>query len=129
MKVAGRLRIILFQCRRGSISPIIWQVDNESALAGFPGHPFTQPIRLALLLGVEVRFIPPGEPGRNADIESFNALWQERILRRFETPSLGRLAKVSLRFERWFMDERPHPKLSMADHGTRSANVRTQLAM
>lgn len=99
--------------------PIVWQVDNETALAGFPGRPFTQPVRLALLLGVEVRFIPPGEPGRQADIESFNALWQARVLRRFETPSLARLAKVSGRFERWFMDERPHPKLSVADHGTR----------
>ena len=99
--------------------PLVWQVDNETALAGFPGRPFTQPIRLALLFGVEVRFIPPGEPGRNADIESFNALWQARVLRRFATPSLARLATVSDRFERWFMDERPHPKLSVAAHGTR----------
>lgn len=101
--------------------PRIWQVDNESAIAGFPaaGRIFTQPVRLALLLGVEVRFIPMGEPGRNADIESFNALWQERVLRRFDTPSLTRLARMSDRFERWFMDERPHPKLSVTAHGTR----------
>ncbi len=99
--------------------PIVWQLDNESAVAGFPGRPFTQPVRLALLFGIEVRFIPPGEPGRQADVESFNALWQARVLRRFETPSLARLAKVSLRFERWFMDERPHPKLNVASHGTR----------
>lgn len=76
-------------------------------------------MRLALLLGVAVRCIPPGEPGRNADVESSNALWQERVLRRFATPSLARLATVSLRFERWFMAERPHPKLSRAEHGTR----------
>ena len=101
--------------------PRIWQVDNEAALAGFPaaGRVFTQPVRLALLLGVEVRFIPMGEPGRNADVESFNALWQERVLHRFETPGLARLARVSGRFERWFMDERPHPKLTLAAHGTR----------
>lgn len=101
--------------------PRIWQVDNESAIAGFPaaGRVFTQPVRLALLLGIEVRFIPMGEPGRNADVESFNALWQERVLRRFETPGLARLARVSGRFERWFMDERPHPKLTLAVHGTR----------
>ena len=99
--------------------PAIWQVDNETSIAGFPGHPFTLPVRLALLLGVEVRFIPEGEPGRNADIESFNALWQERVLRRFNSPGLGRLARVSLRFERWFMDKRPHPKLTLAQHGTR----------
>ena len=101
--------------------PLIWQLDNETAVAGFEraGRVFTQPVRLALLLGVEVRFIPAGEPGRNADVESFNALWQDRVLRRFESPGLGRLARVSERFERWFMEERPHPKLSLAEHGTR----------
>jgi len=101
--------------------PRTWQVDNEAALAGFPaaGRVFTQPVRLALLLGVEVRFNPMGEPGRNADVESFNALWQARVLHRFETPGLARLGAVSERFERWFMEERPHPKLTLARHGTR----------
>lgn len=101
--------------------PRIWQIDNETVVAGFEGQGrvFTQPVRLALLLGVEVRFIPPAEPGRNADIESFNALWQERVLRRFSAPGLGHLARVSARFERWFMEERPHPKLTLAKHGTR----------
>src|SRR5712692_1735806 len=101
--------------------PRIWQVDNETTLAGFPatGRIFTPPVRLALLLGVEVRFIPQGKPGRNADVESFNALWQDRVLRRFDTPGLARLASVATRFERWFMDERPHPKLTLAQHGTR----------
>ena len=101
--------------------PRVWQVDNEVALLGYEsaGRIFTQPVRLALLLGVEVRFIPQGEPGRNADVESFNALWQARVLRRFATPSLARLAAVSGRFERWWMEERPHPKLSLATHGTR----------
>ena len=41
------------------------------------------------------------------------------MLRRFETPSLQRLATVSDHFERWYMEERPHPKLSLATHGTR----------
>ncbi|MDE3193185.1 MAG: helix-turn-helix domain-containing protein [Chloroflexota bacterium] len=101
--------------------PRIWQVDNESALAGLPGqrHIFTQPVRLALLLGAEVRFIPEGEPGRNADVESYNALWQARVLHRFDCPGLARLARVSARFDRWYMEARPHPKLSVAQHGTR----------
>jgi hypothetical protein len=101
--------------------PAVWQVDNEIALLGYEsaGRIFTQPVRLALLLGVAVRFIPQGEPGRNADVESFNALWQARVLRRFATPGLARLAAVSARFERWWMEERPHPKLSLAAHGTR----------
>ncbi len=101
--------------------PRVWQMDNAITVLGYEssGRIFTQPVRLALLLGVEVRFIPQGEPGRNADVESFNALWQARVLRRFATPSLARLATVSGRFERWWMEERPHPKLSLAAHGTR----------
>jgi len=101
--------------------PWVWQVDNEAALAGFEpaGRVFTQPVRLALLLGVAVRFIPKGEPGRQADVESFNALWQARVLHRFECPGLPRLRAVSARFDRWWMEERPHPKLSLARHGTR----------
>ncbi|MDE3097367.1 MAG: helix-turn-helix domain-containing protein [Chloroflexota bacterium] len=102
--------------------PRTWQLDNERTVAGFSPRarpPFTQPLRLALLLGVEVRFIPDGEPGRNADVESFNDLWQERVLRRFDCPGLGRLRAVSGRFERWFMEARPHPKLRAAEHGTR----------
>lgn len=107
----GRLRL-----------PRVWQVDNERTLAGFSPRarpPLTQPLRLALLLGVEVRFIPDGEPGRQADVESFNDLWQERVLHRFECPGLPRLRAVSGRFERWFMEARPHPKLRAAEHGTR----------
>jgi putative transposase len=101
--------------------PRIWQVDNEATLAGYPDrrHVFTQAVRLALLFGVEVRFIPEGEPGRNADIESFNALWQARVLHRFDAPGLAHLARLSARFERWYMEARPHPKLSTTGHGTR----------
>lgn len=102
--------------------PRVWQLDNERTVAGFSPRarpPFTQPLRLALLLGVEVRFIPEGEPGCNADVESFNDLWQELVLRRFDCPGLGRLRTVSGRFERWFMEARPHPKLRAAAHGTR----------
>ena len=102
--------------------PRTWQLDNERTVAGFSPRgrpPFTQPLRLALLLGVEVRFIPEGEPGRQADVESFNDLWQERVLRRFDCPGLGRLRTVSGRFEHWSVEARPHPKLRVAEHGTR----------
>lgn len=100
--------------------PRVWQVDNEMVLAGFPRRPqaFTAPVRLALLLGAEVCFIPQGEPGRQAHVESFNALWQERVLRRFRFSTLSSLRAKSERFERWFMEERPHPQLRAKDHGT-----------
>ncbi|MGH2748063.1 MAG: helix-turn-helix domain-containing protein [Actinomycetota bacterium] len=101
--------------------PRVWQADNETVLAGFPGHPerFTAPVRLALLLGIEICFIPQGEPGRQAHVESFNSLWQERVLRRFRFKTLAALRRASQRFEDWFMERRPHPQLCLRDHGTR----------
>lgn len=100
--------------------PRVLQVDNEMVLAGFPGRPqgFTAPVRLALLFGVKVLFIPEGEPGRQANVESFNALWQERVLRRFRFKTLAALRRTSERFEKWFMAERPHPQLRGKTHGT-----------
>lgn len=41
------------------------------------------------------------------------------MLHRFDCPGLGRLRSVSERFEGWFMEARPHPKLSLREHGTR----------
>ena len=101
--------------------PRLWQVDNEMVLAGFPGKPerFTAPVRLALLLGAEVVFIPQGEPGRQAHVESFNGLWQDRVLRRFRVKTLASLRATSERFETWFMHARPHPQLRVKAHGTR----------
>jgi transposase len=63
--------------------PRISQMDNEMAASGGGRYPygFSLVMRLHLLLGVHLLFIPEGEPGRNAHIESFNDLWQERVLR------------------------------------------------
>jgi transposase InsO family protein len=50
------------------------QVDNGSFFAGsgrWPGS-VGRFIRLALLVGIELVFIPPGEPFRNGSVENFN---------------------------------------------------------
>jgi transposase len=54
--------------------PRISQMDNEMAASGGGRHPyaFSLVMRLHLLLGIHLLFIPEGEPGRNAHIESFN---------------------------------------------------------
>lgn len=71
----------------------------------------------------EVVFIPQGEPGRNATIESFNDLWQERVLRRHTCPSLARLRKVNERFLRYYQYKKPHRGLTQKDHGTRFPGI------
>lgn len=46
--------------------------------------PFTKPLRLALFLGVEVRFIPAASQAGTPTSRASNDLWQERVLRRFD---------------------------------------------
>jgi putative transposase len=57
------------------------QVDN-SDLFGLTSHPgsLNRFVRLALLVGVELTFIPEHEPWRNGSIEHFNGWLQERLL-------------------------------------------------
>ena len=60
--------------------PDTLQVDN-SDLFGLTSHPgsLSRFIRLALLVGINLTFIPEHEPWRNGSIENFNGWLQERI--------------------------------------------------
>jgi hypothetical protein len=60
--------------------PDTLQVDN-SDLFGLTSHPgsLNRFVRLALLVGVELTFIPEHEPWRNGSIEQFNGWLQERL--------------------------------------------------
>jgi putative transposase len=101
--------------------PRVSQVDNELTLVGGNPHGFTfsQVLRLGLLLGVQWWFIPPGEPGRNPDIESFNGLWEARVLWRHPCPGLPAVRRTSARFLRYYHTRKPHRALSVARHGSR----------
>lgn len=101
--------------------PRVSQMDNEMAATGGGRYPYSlsQVIRLHLLMGVHLVFIPQGEPGRNATVESFNKLWQERVLRRHHCPTLAALKRISERFLRYYHYEKPHRSLTQKEHGTR----------
>ena len=101
--------------------PRISQMDNEMAATGGGRYPYSlsQVIRLHLLLGIHLVFIPQGEPGRNASVESFNALWQDRVLRRHDCPTLAQLRKTTERFLHYYHYEKPHRSLSKEENGTR----------
>lgn len=101
--------------------PAVSQMDNEMAATGGGRYPFSlsQVIRLHLLLGIHLVFIPQGEPGRNASVESFNGLWQERVLRRHNCPTLTALRRTSKYFLRYYHYEKPHRGLTQKEHGTR----------
>lgn len=108
--------------------PFRWQMDNEMAALGSQIHPFSisQVIRLALLLGVQAIFLPEGEVGWNAEIESFNGLWQERVLHRHYCPDLATLRKKSLQFQDYVWFQKPHRALSVSQHGTQFPGILIQ---
>ena len=101
--------------------PRNWQSDHEMAAEGSRRHygSLSQPVRLALLLGVPVIFIPPGEPGRNDHVESFKDLWQERVLRRHRMEPRQALRLRSKGFEAYYNVRRPHRSLPVTIHGSR----------
>lgn len=105
--------------------PRVSQMDNEMAATGGGRYRYSisNVTRLHLLLGIHLVFIPPGEPGRNAAVESFNRLWQDRVLRRHICPSLAKLRDTSQRFLEYYHFQKPHRALSRKDHGTRFPGV------
>ena len=100
--------------------PRVSQMDNEMAASGGGRYRYSlsQIIRLHLLLGVHLRFIPPKEPGRNAAIESFNAIWQARVLRHL-CPDFRTLRRTSERFLLYHHFQKPNRSLHAAEQGTR----------
>jgi hypothetical protein len=104
--------------------PRVSQIDNEMAATGGGRyrHAFSLVMRLHLLLGTQLVFLPPGEPGRNAHVESFNGLWQERVLRH-PCPDLRTLRRVSAAFLRYYHFRKPHRGLQVARDGTRYPGI------
>lgn len=105
--------------------PRVSQMDNEMAAAGGGRYQFSisQFIRLHLFLGIHLVFIPQGEPGRNAAVESFNALWQERVLQRHNCPTIGALRRTNKRFLQYYHYGKPHRRLTTKENGTRFPGI------
>jgi putative transposase len=77
------------------------QVDNEIAFFGSPIHPrgMGPLIRLCLLYGVDLWFIPPAEPWRNGVIEKFNDHYRQKFLAKITMTSRAELRQTSLAYE------------------------------
>lgn len=63
--------------------PDFLQLDNELSFRGSNRHPRTLGLvlRLCLMHGVQVIFIPPSEPWRNGIVEKFNDSWDNVFFR------------------------------------------------
>lgn len=100
--------------------PAVSPLDNEMAATGGGRHPygFSLVMRLHLLVGSRLLFIPPGEPGRNAYVESFNGLWQERVLCH-RCAALRALRRMDRAFLHYYHFQKPHRALRSGEVGTR----------
>jgi hypothetical protein len=89
------------------------QVDNELVFYGSPAYPrgMGKLIRLCLLHGVEVWFIPKGEPWRNGVVEKFNDHWRQKFLRRIVMRNEVDLKRESLGFEQRHNSQYRYSKL------------------
>ncbi len=71
----------LLRCWKTMGLPDFLQADNELAFRGSNRYPrsFNIVLRLCLSLGIEVVFIPIGEPWRNGTIENFDDTYNRRF--------------------------------------------------
>jgi hypothetical protein len=84
--------------------PDFLQLDNDSAFTGIGkkwrfGGDF---IRLALYLGVELIFVPPGEPKRNHAVEGIHHLWVTAFFTRDHFTSVAEVRRKSKNFLAWY---------------------------
>ena len=93
--------------------PRYLQVDNELSFRGSNRHPrsFGLLVRLCLHCGVEIVFIPEGEPWRNGIVERFNDTYDKSFLRAQHFRSLAHLRRELRTFERFHNDHHRYAKL------------------
>lgn len=80
--------------------PDFLRLDNDAAFTGLGRHgrQFGQFVRTALYLGIELLFIPPGEPQRNHDVERLNGLWAGACWDKNHFTSRAQLLRKSPKF-------------------------------
>jgi putative transposase len=99
---------LLESCRSMGL-PDFLQLDNDAAFTGLGRRPrvFGQFVRLALYLGIELIFIPPGEPKRNGLVERINGLWARSFWDKNHFASLPALLRKSPQFLAWYQKYAP----------------------
>jgi putative transposase len=93
--------------------PRYLQIDNELSFRGSNRHPrgFGLVVRLCLHLGIEIAFIPEGEPWRNGIVERFNDTFDKSFLRTQRFRSLAHLRRELRTFERFHNEHHRYAKL------------------
>lgn len=103
---------LLYAWRRLGL-PHFLQLDNELSFRGSNRYPRSLGLllRTCLQVGVEVVFIPEGEPWRNGIIEHFNDVYDKVFFRRHQFRGLDDLQAHSLEFESFHNTNHRYAKL------------------
>jgi len=111
--------------------PKVVQTDNEfgipnAALAR--GRPlFTRLTRFFLIIGIDPRFIPIGEPFRNGHIERFNRTYRYDFYNQETFRDLDHLVVRQRAFEQFFNERRAHGGIGYAVPASRFPAARPRL--
>lgn len=89
--------------------PDLLRMDNDAAFTGLGWRTrlFGRFVRLALYLGIEPLFIPPGEPKRNHEIERANGIWAQQFWDKNHFPTRRALERKTPQFHRWYASYDP----------------------
>jgi transposase len=94
--------------------PAALQLDNDAAFCGGYKAPrvFGQFVRLCLFVGLELLFLPFGEPERNGVIDRLNGLWSQAFWRRHRFRSVAEVRRASPQFTAWYAQTYQPPTLT-----------------
>ena len=89
--------------------PNFLQIDNDAAFTGLGRTKpvFGRFIRLLLYLGIEVIFIPPGEPKRNHVVERANGIWAKSFWEKAHFSSFREVKRKAPKFMAWYENYAP----------------------
>lgn len=84
--------------------PDFLQLDNDSAFTGGEKTPrrVSTFVRLCLYVGIELIFIPPAEPKRNALVEALHGLWAASFWERNHFRSFAEVLRKGRKFTDWY---------------------------
>jgi putative transposase len=106
-------------------------LDNDAAFTGGErtARRFGMVVRLCLYVGIELVFLPPGEPKRNGLVERVNGLWVHHFWERNRFQEVGEVVRQHGVFLDWYWQEYTPPTLCGQTPAQAQAQVkRTPLA-
>jgi|SRR5271157_249263 len=96
--------------------PQFLQLDNDAAFCGGYKAPriFGQFVRLCLCLGIQLIFLPVGQPQCNGEVEELNGLWGHAFWERRHFSSFAQVCRTSPIFIQWYLTDYVPPFLGDA---------------